>query len=438
MAPGPAASMTGHRHFYQSFPDSAWRRRLSARCSHRSIMTSTAEAATSRRQPATRGAEAISTNVHEGSPTVSLGALRDSLAQDRESWLGMASATGGGFSHLLYDWHAAWAKVADSASLTAAQVVRVEDGTSGLVGVLPVSISRRASGPLSVHQLEWPLEDLACPDHLDVPILSAAAAKAVVRALLGLRWDALRLESLAQDLPGARHLASALAEAECRVEWQEGEVCPYIDLPKTWELYLASLSPTRRQTIRRKERALFRDHAVTVVDYAADRLEDGWSHLLRLHQLYRPHDSAFGPNEAKLQKVFAAALASQGRVWLTTLNVDGAPVAAWYGFAAGKTMCFYQSGRDPDWEHASVGQVLMGIMIRRAIEQGYHAFDFLRGDEPYKTTWTTTKRHDQVLVAYRRTLRGAIASRSDAMRRVARRAVRLMRSARARLSAKRS
>ena len=401
-------------------------------------MTSTAEAATSRRQLATRAVEAISTSTGDGTHNVSLGALRESLIHDRASWLDVACAAGSRFPSLLYDWHSAWAEVTDSTSLETAQVIRVVDETSGLLGILPLSISKRAGGPLALRRLEWPLEDLACPDHLDVPVVSATAASAIVRALLGLRWDALRLESLAHHSPGAQQLAAALTEQGCRVEWLPGEVCPYVDLPETWDSYLASLSPTRRQTVRRKERALFREHAVTVVDYAVDRLEEGWSHLLRLHHLYRPHDSAFGPNEARLQKAFAAALASQSRVWLTTLDVDGVPVAAWYGFATGDTMCFYQSGRDPAWEHASVGQVLMGIMIRRAIEHGFRAFDFLRGDEPYKMTWTSTKRDDRILVAYRASLRGVIASRSDGVMRAARRAIRLMRSGSVRPSGKRS
>jgi CelD/BcsL family acetyltransferase involved in cellulose biosynthesis len=277
--------------------------------------------------------------------------------------------------------------------------------------------------------------DLACPDHLDVPMLSASAATGIVKALDRIQWDVLRLESLADDAPGAQRLASALAEHGCRVEWTPGEVCPYIDLPSSWDSYLASLSPTRRQTIRRKERAFFREHTPTLVDYATDRLEDGWSHLLRLHHQHRQRDSAFGPEPAELQRAFAGALAARGHVWLTTLDVAGTPVAAWYGFAAADTMCFYQCGRDPAWEHASVGQVLMGIMIRRAIEQGFRRFDFLRGDEPYKMTWTSALRCDRVLVAYRRGLRGTLARRGDALVRAGRRAMRAFRSRHAGLTA---
>src|SRR5260370_7307932 len=85
-------------------------------------------------------------------------------------------------------------------------------------------------------------------------------------------------------------------------------------------------------------------------------------------------------------------MARRGRLWLTTLDLDGQPAAAWYGFSSPDTVYFYQSGRAPQWEDASVGLVLMGMMIRRAIERGYRRFDFLRGAAAYKRGLTGAPR----------------------------------------------
>src|SRR6266700_1837030 len=52
----------------------------------------------------------------------------------------------------------------------------------------------------------------------------------------------------------------------------------------TWDAYLATLSPTRRQTVRRKERSLSRLHRVALTDYTEERFDEGWSHLVRLHE----------------------------------------------------------------------------------------------------------------------------------------------------------
>ncbi len=87
--------------------------------------------------------------------------------------------------------------------------------------------------------------------------------------------------------------------------------------------------------------------------------------------------------------------------------MDGAPVAAWYGFSLADTVYFYQGGWDPQWEQWSVGMILTGAMIRRAIERRYRVFDFLRGGEPYKLAWTSTARTCYEIAVIRPGWRGA-------------------------------
>jgi len=103
----------------------------------------------------------------------------------------------------------------------------------------------------------------------------------------------------------------------------------------------------------------------------------------------------------RLQLHFARDMAKRKRLWLTTLDVDGHPAAAWYGFTSGATVYFYQGGRDPRWERESVGLVLMGMMIQRAIQRGYRAFNFLRGDDRYKQQWTSARQMTSEAVVFR-------------------------------------
>src|SRR5439155_15699422 len=169
-----------------------------------------------------------------------------------------------------------------------------------------------------------------------------------------------------------------------------------------------SLSPTRRQTLRRKERNLRRDHTLRMTDYGGtERLDEGWRRLVALHeQRWAGAGSLSDPRVERLHRCFARDLGRRGQLWLTTLDLDDQPAAAWYGFADRETVYFYQSGRDPRWEDESVGVVLMATMIRRAIERGYRWFDFLRGDEAYKLQWTASQRVTGELVAFRPSWRG--------------------------------
>jgi CelD/BcsL family acetyltransferase involved in cellulose biosynthesis len=159
--------------------------------------------------------------------------------------------------------------------------------------------------------------------------------------------------------------------------------------------------------LRRKERNLYRTHAVALADYGEERLDEGWRHLLALHEQRWSGSGAFrDPAAERLQNRFARLVAKGQRLWLTTLHLDGEPAAAWYGFVFQDTVYFYQGGRNPRWERDSVGVILMGMMIRRAIERGYKWFDFLRGDESYKWQWTSSKRHTTEMVVFRSGWRG--------------------------------
>ena len=299
-------------------------------------------------------------------------------------------------------WHWAWAHSAPPDDLNASYAVLLHGAGGVLEALLPVAVRRVTFRRREVTALTWAIGELGCPDHLDVLALPEADLAAVVPALKALSWDVVFLSNLAAEAPNALQLGAALTRHGCAVRREALWTSPYVELPSSWEEYLASLSPTRRQGIRRAERVLKRDHSVVVTDYSTERLEEGWRHLVALHEQRWAGAGTFSdPRVEQLHRCFTEEVARRQQLWLTTLDVDGEPAAAWYGFADRDTVYFYQSGRDPRRAHQSVGVVLMASMIRRAIERGYRRFDFLRGDEAYKTRWTTSQRCTFELVAFR-------------------------------------
>ena len=52
----------------------------------------------------------------------------------------------------------------------------------------------------------------------------------------------------------------------------------------------------------------------------------------------------------------------------------------------------YQAGIDPECLDEEPGRMMAAAMIQRAIADGQQAFDFLRGDEPYKRQWRAEPR----------------------------------------------
>jgi len=342
--------------------------------------------------------------------------LTDALALGPATWETLEASTASPSPFMSWAWYRAWADASPSAEVAASEAL-VLRGAEGVVqAVLPVRLRRVAFHRVPVTALTWASGDVGCPDHLDVLAMPGSPVAEFAPSLDALPWELLILSNLAPNAITTRRLYESIAARGYAVRRQRLWVCPYLELCDDWEQYLGTLTPTRRQTLRRKERQLRRQHAMRITDYEDDRVEAGLSHLMSLHERrWEGEEGAFqGRGVRRLHRRFATELAARRRLWLSTLDIDGAPVAAWYGFTWGDTVYFYQSGRDPDWERQSVGLVLMATMIRRAIERGYRRFDFLRGADAYKQQWTTTQRITEEITIYRRGWRGRVLRALDA------------------------
>jgi hypothetical protein len=304
-------------------------------------------------------------------------------------------------------WHRAWADWAAPEDVAASEVLLLLDPDGAVQALLPVLVRPVPFHRIRVPTLTWAIGDLGCPDHLDVLAAPETDLEPLVPVLEELPWQVLILSNVAEHAVNAGRLCESIASRGYVLRRRAGWGCPYVDLPEDWDRYLGTLTPTHRQRLRRKDRNLRRHHAVAITDYDSDRLNEGWSHLVSLHERRWVGAGAFQDRcVERLHRQFAAELAGRRELWLATLDLDGQPAAAWYGFACRDTVYFYQSGRDPRWDRESVGLVLMGAMIRRAIERGYRRFDFLRGEDRYKREWTESQRTTQEIVIFRPGWRG--------------------------------
>ena len=332
-------------------------------------------------------------------------ALADLLESGPAVWDALSSST----PFMSWAWHRAWAEAAPDGAAGVGLLLRSDDGNAD--AVLPLARRRMLFHRVPVTALTWAIGDMGCPDYLDVPATPQADLSALVPELESLDWQVIVLSNLAPDAPNTRKLCAALVERGHTIHREPLWACPYLDLAADWERYLGGLTKSRRQALRYMDRSLRRRHSVMVTDYNGDRIAEGWRHLVDLHQ--RRWTSQEGEQGAlsdpaiqRLHLRFATELSRRGELWLTTLDLDGAPAAAWYGFTSGDTVYFYQCGRDPRWEKESVGQVLIAEMMRRAIERGFKRFDFLRGNDAYKQHWTSSVRTTEEITIFRRGWRG--------------------------------
>ncbi len=62
-------------------------------------------------------------------------------------------------------------------------------------------------------------------------------------------------------------------------------------------------------------------------------------------------------------------------------------VAAMLTFVHRNTIYAFAGGHDPEFEALGFGRLLLFESLRHAFEKGYRAWNFLRGNEPYKLLW---------------------------------------------------
>jgi CelD/BcsL family acetyltransferase involved in cellulose biosynthesis len=76
-----------------------------------------------------------------------------------------------------------------------------------------------------------------------------------------------------------------------------------------------------------------------------------------------------------------------GLLRMYALSISDRIAAVYYGFLHRGRAYYYLSGIDPAFQHLSIGTLIVGCAIKEAIREGATAFDFLRGQEPYKYLW---------------------------------------------------
>ena len=261
------------------------------------------------------------------------------------------------------------------------QLLRVEDGAGETAGLLP--LYEDAPATLGI------VGGVEVSDYLDV-ICPAGREEEVWTALLESRltapavWDLHAIRAASPTVTVLPALASACG---LRVEREVEERCPVLDLPATWEAYLAGLTGKQRHELTRKIRRFEREvpgaqvSAATSDADVASRMDT----FLDLHRRSRVGKSRF--MDERMERFFrrvlpALAQRDQARLWF--LERDGTAFATFICLEWPGSVGLYNSGFDPAMATVAPGLVLLSHVIRDAIDRRVPRFDFLRGEERYK------------------------------------------------------
>lgn len=228
-----------------------------------------------------------------------------------------------------------------------------------------------------------------------VPAARERAAKELMAALAERpEWDAADLRGLPSGGAWLGALEAGARDAGLEPDVGPSDVAPLMELPGSYDQYLAALPGRQRHEIRRKERRLreaFPD--VRVTDATPLSMERDLEAFFELHRASPGAKGGFLDEDMeRFFRGLAEELGADGTFRLAFLEAGSRRLAAAVGFRDRDVFRLYNSAFDRDAGRVAPGMVLTAELVRSAILEGCRAFDFLSGDLGYKYRFGARRR----------------------------------------------
>lgn len=207
-------------------------------------------------------------------------------------------------------------------------------------------------------------------------------------------WDQLFLEIHSKwkgdfdciEIDGIRRTAIGSSK-----QWEEVEVCPYLDLSSFSNIdeFLNSLKRNLRQDTKRRVRRLEESNTAKFEVFGPDEVGKALETLPEMlihHRLRWPN--AYKASE--FHENLVKALLPAGLMHFSRIVVDSKPISWRIGFMYKERYYSYMPAFDESYKQYSPGKVHLLYCIDDAIKRGIKVYDQLRGAELYKSEWTQT------------------------------------------------
>ena len=226
-------------------------------------------------------------------------------------------------------------------------------------------------------------------DYLDFVIVPGGERDFFKVLLDDLREKGIKKLDLRPLRPDSTVLTQLVSVAENRgyeVTCRPEDVSLELDLPATWNEYLAILKNKQRHEVSRKLRRLWEagsiEHRCVEV---GQEVEDYLDIFMKLFSLSKDEKASFmNHNRESFFRSLAKAMAEIGLLRLGILKMDKVPMAMTMGFDYDGWHYLYNSAYDPQFSYLSAGLLCKVLCLKESIEKGTRKWNFLKGVEPYK------------------------------------------------------
>ncbi len=193
-----------------------------------------------------------------------------------------------------------------------------------------------------------------------------------------------------QDLSAQTPLAGIRPGADFELIASPDVPCTEIRFNGSFEKFCASRSKDLRRNLRRYRK---KAEAIGAVQFEVgnEAHPELMNALIELHTAKWEKRGEPGMIQANSSAEFlcevARGFSTRDMLRFFSLRFQGKIVALILAFPYRKTMCGYLTAFDPEHEPLGFGRTLLFEALGFSYENGYNAWNFLRGEEPYKFWW---------------------------------------------------
>jgi len=308
----------------------------------------------------------------------------------REEWSKLLANSFANTIFLTWEWLYSWAEtyIEPGKSLF---IVAVYDEQE-LIGIAPWYIYNQPFSIFTlrkIHFLGFPNSD---SDYLDVIIMKGKEKK-VVQALYDYLfsvaqrvWDCLYLQDIPADSFFLLRLIEKVKEEGKFIDFQPCSFCPATPLPTSADAFLSGLSSHHRLQLRRHRRMIEKYDNHKFRSFKGSECVSSLDEFLSFHK-----DKKGSEDESfySLLKSFVNRCKDKDWVQIDFLFVNEVPAAALFHFNYDNALSQYIMVTDKTVNpKVSIGNVLIGYCIEESIKRCISRYDFLKGTEDFKFSWT--------------------------------------------------
>jgi len=327
----------------------------------------------------------------------------------RDEWNELLEISNQNTIFLRWEWLYNWWEVYGTGSGQLCIYVARENGR--LLGIAPLCIQKKYR---YFKELSFLGTNVICSDHLDFILYQNREKEVLHEILLAIssnnNWDTLELRNISSTSTIISAIESFFGRNKVFID-RKYTTCPYIPLTSPWETVYSAYSPLIRNVIKRKSKKLEKLHKISYCETTSDSdVRNVFAHFIELNKLRFEQKKMRSPfcdaDFCRFHENVVADLSPKGMVRFGFVKADDNFIAGIYLLTYNNSHSYYQSGFDPAWDNYSPGTLLFHNSIKTAYEQGAKEFDFLQGDEKYKSNWTEFIRYNTKLCVYKNDFRG--------------------------------